>query len=127
MSLSPSQVRLPSVQPVLDRAAGVEGPSALRDSGLRDCKLRARMEHSGQGLGLEELATQRAGERCVAHQGVGRCYPGQLRRVGTTVNSRIMRSVEMPHQYRYMDAIKHGFQMQRIHLKYTKSEVHARR
>lgn len=81
MSLSPFQVRLSPVQPVLDRAAGAEGPSALRDSGLRDCELRARLERSSQGLGLEELATQRAGERRVAHEGVGRSHPGQLRRV----------------------------------------------
>lgn len=69
--MSPSQVRLPPVQPVLDRAAGAEGPSALRDSGLRDCKLRVRLERSGEGLGLEELAAQRAGKRRVAHQGMG--------------------------------------------------------
>lgn len=74
---------------MLDRAAGAEGPSALRDSGLRDCKLRTRLERSGQGLGLEELAAQRAGERSVAHQGVGRRHPGQLNRVGNKLEGSV--------------------------------------
>lgn len=76
MSLFPSQVRVPSVRPVLDGAAGAEGPSALRDLGLRYCKLRAGLERSSQDLGLEELTSKRAGERRVAHQGVGRRHPG---------------------------------------------------